>query len=664
MPTPTQNFGGITAATSGCGCLPPDTDGDVGPNHYIQSVNSSIKIFDKTGGSLSGPTTYNSFFSALGPGTPCGNGQNFGDGFVFYDHIANRWVVSDFAFPASGAVNYQCIGVSKTGDPVSGGWWLYALQVDASHPTWLGDYPKFGLWPDAYYLSVNLFDQQSNAFEGVRVFALPRSAMINGTGAPNAGAVAFSLTPATLGNTYSLVPATFRTGSSPPAGTPEYFMSINSSATASTVETQVFTWRFHVDFITTANSTFGVGANHTPNGTITVNGFVDAFTNATTLIVPQAGTTRLLDTLGDKLMTPLVYHNLSGTESLWASHTVNNNLNGTGPTAIRWYQFNVTGSTIPATPVQQQTFNNGGDGLWRWMPSIAVDMQGNMSIGYSASSSTTNPAIKYAGRLASDPLNTLAQGEALLIQGAGHQTSSFGRWGDYSALSIDPADGCTFWHTNEYFSATSTALWNTQIGSFTFPACNSPLRIDSVSPQAGRASGGQLVKLTGSFANLSTVTMGGVSASFSFTNGTSEVTVTTPPHAAGAVSIDLTSSSGGASSKSNAFAYLPTVFTDNTLMAQVTTAKAQHIIELRQAVDALRAVAGLGPAPWTDPTLSPASTLIKAVHITELRTNLENVAALLGYPSGSYTDPALSAGFVIKLVHIEELRQRIRVIAG
>ncbi len=182
MPAPIQNFGGITSATSGCGCLPPDTDGDVGPNHYIQSVNSSIKIFDKTGGTLSGPTTYNSFFSAMGPSTPCGNNQNDGDGIVFYDHLANRWVVSDFAFPAfPGTSFYQCVGVSKTSDPVAGGWWLYAIQVDPANPTFLGDYPKFGLWPDAYYFSVNLFSSPTT-FNGVRVFALPRSAMINGTG--------------------------------------------------------------------------------------------------------------------------------------------------------------------------------------------------------------------------------------------------------------------------------------------------------------------------------------------------------------------------------------------------------------------------------------------------------------------------------------------------
>jgi hypothetical protein len=478
MPTPIATFAGMNSTQSGCSCLPPDTDGDVGPNHYIQSVNSSIKIFDKTGTALNGTngTTYNSFFSMLGATTPCGNNQNDGDGIVFYDHLADRWVVSDFAFPAFPGVSfYQCIGISKTSDPVAGGWWLYALQVDPANPTYLGDYPKFGLWPDAYYLTVNLFSNNTT-FNGVRVYALPRSAMINGTGTPNPGAVAFSVSPANLGDQYSLLPATFRTGSPPPAGQPEWFMDINSSAVADTVETQVFVRRFHVDFATPANSTFGVGAGHTPDGTITVNGFVDAFTR-TTLLVPQSGTTAQLDTLGDKLMTPLVYQNLDGTESLWASQTVNNNQNGTGPTAIRWYQFNVTGNTIPASPVQQQTFNNGADGLWRWMPSIAVDAQGNMAIGYSVSSGTTNPAIKYAGRLASDSLNSLAQGEALLIQGAGHQTSTSGRWGDYSAFTIDPADNSTFWHTNEYYSATSSTSWNTRIGKFQF---RSPLQLVSV----------------------------------------------------------------------------------------------------------------------------------------------------------------------------------------
>jgi hypothetical protein len=194
------------------------------------------------------------------------------------------------------------------------------------------------------------------------------------------------------------------------------------------------------------------------------------------------------------------------------------------------------------------------------------------------------------------------------------------------------------------------------------------LRIDSVVLPAGRTSGGQQIILTGAFADLSTVQVGGVAASWLYTNGagdTTKITVTTPAHEAGAVQIDLTPTSVTAYSKTNAFAYLPTIFTDNTLLVGQTTAKAQHIIELRQAIDAMRAVAGLSGAPWTDPALA-AGSRIKAIHIVELRAYLDDAATRLGYsPSPSpYTDPSLAAGYSIKRIHIEELRQRIRIIAG
>ncbi|MEO7538952.1 MAG: cohesin domain-containing protein, partial [Pyrinomonadaceae bacterium] len=468
MPTPLATFPGISSAQSACGCLPPDTDGDVGPNHYIQTVNSRVKIISKTGTELLAPTTFNTFFSALGLGTPCGNNQNRGDPVVFYDHMSDRWVVSDFAFAAfPGTSFYQCVGVSKTPDPVGGGWWLYAVQVDPANPAFLGDYPKFGMWPDAYYMSVNMFSNNTT-FNGVRVFAFDRNAMMNGQ---PANTIAFSITPANLGDQYSLVPASFRTGSAPPAGQPEWFMNINSSITPGTVENQVFVRRFHVDFATPSNSTFGIGAAHGADGIVTVNGFVDAFTSTASAIVPQNGTTAKLDTLGDKLMAPLVYQNLGGVESIYSSQTVNNNQNGTGPTGIRWHKFNMTGNTIPATPAQQQTFNNAADGLWRFMPSINVDSQGNMAIAYSTSAATAEPSMRYAGRLAADPPNTLAQGEAVLQAGGGHQTSTSGRWGDYSSLFVDPANTCTFWHTAEYYSATTGSSWNTRIGSFQFPGC-------------------------------------------------------------------------------------------------------------------------------------------------------------------------------------------------
>ena len=169
-------------------------------------------------------------------------------------------------------------------------------------------------------------------------------------------------------------------------------------------------------------------------------------------------------------MYPLIYQNIGGVESIYADQTIllATDATLTGPTAVRWYQFNMTGNTIPATPTQQQDWNNGADGLFRWMPSINVDWQGNVAIGYSTSSTTLNPEIRYAGRLAGDPPNDMAQGEATLITSGGHQTNNPGRWGDYSTMFVDPTDSCTFWHTNEYYTATSGAGWATRVGSFRF----------------------------------------------------------------------------------------------------------------------------------------------------------------------------------------------------
>jgi len=467
MPGPLVTFDGISETQSGCGCAPPDTDGDVGPNHYIEAINSSFKIFDKSGNTLAGPTTFNSFFAAL-IGTPCA-AANDGDPYVLYDPVADRWLISDFAFAAfPGALFYQCIGVSQTSDPVSGGWYLYAVQVDATNPTFLGDYPKFGFWNNpqpngAYFLTVNLFSNPTT-FNGVRVFAFDRGSMLSG-GPVNA--VAFTIPTSGLGDSYSLVPATFRAGSPPPAGRDEFLLAVDSPASENTALTQVKGWLFHVDFATPANSTLGNLPNHTPNASITVSSFVEAWTNSAGVsIVPQQGTTQKLDTLGDKIMTPVVYQNLAGTESLWADQT--NILNfPTGPTIIRWYQFNVTGGSFPATAAQQQDWSNGLDGLWRFMPSIAVDASGNAAIAYSTSNSANFPGIRYAGRLAGDPSNNLGQGEATMFSGTGSQTSP-SRWGDYSMTTVDPSDGMTFWHVNEYYATNGSFTWNTRIGKFQF----------------------------------------------------------------------------------------------------------------------------------------------------------------------------------------------------
>jgi hypothetical protein len=473
MPPPLLTFEGGAAAQF-CACAPPDTDGDVGPNHYVEAINNAFAVFDKTGNMLAGPITYDTLFAPLPDSNPCGNNQNNGDPFVLYDHVADRWLISDFAFPGgipgSGPF-WQCIAVSQTPDPVAGGWFLYAVQHEPSQPTWVGDYPKFALWNNpqpggAYHLTVNLFDGPTLAFEGVRVFAFDRAAMLAGT--PNPTVVAFSIGLAGVGDAYSLVAANFRTGTPPPAGRDEMLLAVDATIPGATL-TEVHGWLFHVDFVTPANSTIGIGPDHTPNAEISVNPFVQAWTAQTYRLVPQKGTTDKLDTLGDKIMTPVVYQNRNGTESLWANQTTMLNFPN-GPTAVTWYQFDVTGGTFPATPLQQQEFTNGNDGLFRWMGSIAVDQNGNTAIGYSVSSSSIFPGIRYAGRLSTDPLNDLSQGEANMFSGTGAQTDTNGRWGDYSMNTIDPIDGITFFHANEYYATTSSFNWHTRIGKFQFAA--------------------------------------------------------------------------------------------------------------------------------------------------------------------------------------------------
>ena len=261
MPGPLLTFEGNPDT---CGCQPSDSEGDVGPNHYVEAINETIKIYDKNGNTLSGPTSYNSFFSGL-TGTPC-TSANDGDPYVLYDRAADRWLISDFAFPSfPGSSFWQCIGVSQTSDPVSGGWFLYAIQVDPANPTYLGDYPKFALWnsggspaQNAYFLTMNLFSSPTT-FNGVRAYALDRASMLGGN---PANAIGFTLTATDVGASYSFVAATAKPiGDPPPAGRNEMVLAIDSPASGGVTLTQVHARFFHVDFATPANSTFGVGAS-------------------------------------------------------------------------------------------------------------------------------------------------------------------------------------------------------------------------------------------------------------------------------------------------------------------------------------------------------------------------------------------------------------------
>jgi len=317
----------------------------------------------------------------------------------------------------------------------------------------------------AYHFTYNMWASLAGPFTGVKVQALDRGAML--AGQQNPTVITFKIPLASLPDaTYSLVAAGFRTGDPPAASRDEFLLAIRSGESAPATFSDVLGWLFHVDFVNTANSTLGIGADHSANAMMSVNTYTEAWTGTTGFsLVPQQGTTSLLDTLGDKLMTPVVYQSLGGTESLWADQTDILNY-PTGPTVVSWYQFDVTGGVFPATPVQQQAWSNGNDGLWRFMPSIAADANGNTAIGYSVSSSSMFPGIRYAGRLVTDPPSNLSQGEATMFTGTGSETSN--RWGDYSMTTIDPSNGMDFWHANEYQATTGSFNWHTRIGKFNF----------------------------------------------------------------------------------------------------------------------------------------------------------------------------------------------------
>ena len=181
----------------------------------------------------------------------------------------------------------------------------------------------------------------------------------------------------------------------------------------------------------------------------------------------QSSTKEKLDSLGDRLMYRLAYRNFGTYQTMVATHSVAVGTSRKNPfTGVRWYEVRNPGGT--PTVYQQSTFSP--DTTYRWMPSIAMDKVGNMALGFSASSSSIHPAIRYTGRLATDALDTMGI-ENSILAGTGSQTTGLNRWGDYSSMAIDPVDDCTFWYANEYIASNGTFNWHTRLASFKFPSC-------------------------------------------------------------------------------------------------------------------------------------------------------------------------------------------------
>jgi hypothetical protein len=420
------------------GVNPPDVSGDVSKDHYIQAINSvdgtSYTIYKKADGSVeAGPFQ----LSDLG-----GQGvTGLGDPIVLYDHLANRWLLSEFTRTPGNAVH---VYISKTPDPVAGGWHHYRFDT----PTF-PDYPKFGVWPDAFYMT-------SNESDGPAVYAFDRTKMLEGN--PQASLQRFLADQLSGFGFQALTPVDLDGAAAPPSGSPFYVMrhrddevhNVNSHVAG---QDFLELYELRIDWANPANSTM-VGPN-----SLSIAEF-DSDLNGLTAFscFPQMGSNIRLDPLREVIMHRLPYRNFGTHETIVGSFVTD--VDGQDHGGVRWFELR---KTAGGNWVVHQEGTYAPDSHSRWMSSIAMDGSGNITIAFNVSSTTMFPSLRYAGRLASDPMGTMPRGEVTLINGTAPNASS--RYGDYSTLSVDPADDHLFWFTGEYNPART---WSTRIGTFRF----------------------------------------------------------------------------------------------------------------------------------------------------------------------------------------------------
>ncbi len=420
------------------GVMPPDPNGDVGPDKYIQVINSYFAIYPKTGSPtpILGPAALHTIWTGIG--SPW-EGTDDGDPIVLYDQAAGKWMISQFSLPGYPSGNMGVlVAVSTTSDP-TGTWYRYVYNFNTIMP----DYPKFGIWPDGYYMSVNQFTGAT----GPAACVWERNKML--TGDPTAGFIYKNCSTASG----VMIPSDWDGPTAPLASEPNYFTFISGA--------NLKIWSFHTDWATPANSTITETSNLTPAT------FSSYFCSASRgRCIPQPGTTLKLESLSDRLMFRVQYRNFGTYETMVACHSVN--ADGLGNAGMRWYELRNTGSGWSI--YQQGTY--APNTTSRWMGSVAMNAQGDIALGYSASDATSvYPSIRYTGRRASDTPGLMTIPEQTIVNGtASQQYSSVGRWGDYSMMSVDPSDDITFWYTNEYYVSwnASTWPWQTRIASFKF----------------------------------------------------------------------------------------------------------------------------------------------------------------------------------------------------
>lgn len=434
---------------------PPDPNGAVGETQYVQWVNNRLAVYRKSDGALLlGPLPGNAVFAGMSgsPGAEACANSNFGDPIVQYDKLAKRWILTQFGWdPANEFTGpyYQCIAVSTSSD-ATGTYYRYSWdQRDANGLPVFPDYPKLGVWPDAYYFTWVLFPPiGQDGYFGPRACGVDRAVMLAG-GAPTARCYDF-------GDFYGpVLPSDLDGTMPPPAGSPNYMMSLDFNADGT--GDHLFMWHFSFarasvsDAITIPVAPFTIACPNESGGPC----------------IQQPAPGEPLDALGDRLMYRLAYRNFGDREALVANHSVQQpGVPPDGPVGVRWYELR-NPRTNPGV-YQQGTW--APDANSRWMGSIAMDRMGNIALGYSVSGPATFPGVRYTGRLRSEPLGRL-EPEKVIVNGGGVQVETFNRWGDYSAMTIDPSGDCGFWYTQEYIAETGSFNWRTRIASFTFRNC-------------------------------------------------------------------------------------------------------------------------------------------------------------------------------------------------
>jgi hypothetical protein len=474
IPAPIISFDGNSNM---CGCVPPDPNGAVGPNNVVTMSNLHFQIFDKSGNSLFGPAANNTLWSGFGGDCET---DNSGDPVVLYDQLADRWILTQFT--SSGPTFFECVAVSQTNDP-TGSFFRYAISTGNNFP----DYPKGGVWPDAYYFSTREF-LNGVTFVGAGAYALDRAQALAGD--PNPTIVGFLAPPTPLyvvGD--GLLPSDLDGQATPPPGSPNFFVgSQDDNASYGAPNDALNIYKFHYDPVVPANSTFTL-TDTLP--TQPFNSIMSSTCTNTRACIPQPGTTATIDHLGyrQRPLFRLAYRNFGDHESLVTNQSVNA---GAGPngdvSGVRWWELRSPNNN--PLIFQEGTYAPGlTDGIHRWMGSIAMNSLGDIALGFSASAgdndpTPTFPSVFYTARHDGDPPGEMTLGEGSIINGTGSQTTALHRWGDYSAIDIDPTDDTTFWYISEYVPTTSAIGWRLRIGAFNLAGGPSPTPTATASPSA------------------------------------------------------------------------------------------------------------------------------------------------------------------------------------